>query len=338
VAFLGVLSSHVLLTPQMGSIFSGISAALIFLFFPETRFDRNYLTGIEAEIASPEDGKGTSITNEIRERSPRRKNAFLEELKPWSGVTRGVSYLHLLLRPWPMILYPATIFGFLAYSSILAWLVCVLDTNSSIFQNPPYLMSPGINSLINIPAIIGILIGAYCGGGLTDKFVEWRARKNNGVFEPETRLIGLVLPFFLVPVGLLMYISSRVVDDRYGIGVERQTSWAVPFIGFGFINFGLAAIPAITMTYRISACDVNLVIDTYYMVSFEALVLVNAMKQLFSFGFIYGIIPWITLSGFQSAFGTMVGIQCGILLLGVPLWYWGKEIRHKSASWKVVMY
>jgi hypothetical protein len=65
-------------------------------------------------------------------------------------------------------------------------------------------MSPGINSLINIPATIGIIIGAYCGGGLTDKFVEWRARKNNGVFEPETRLIALVLPFFLVPVGLLM--------------------------------------------------------------------------------------------------------------------------------------
>ena len=92
------------------------------------------------------------------------------------------------------------------------------------------------------------------------------------------------------------------------------------------------------ISYISATYHVNVVIDTYFMVSFEALLLVNAMKQFFSFAISYGIIPWITLSGFQGAFGTMVGIQCGLLLLGVPLWYWGKEIRHKSASWKVVMY
>jgi hypothetical protein len=177
---------------------------MIFFFFPETRFIRDNVTIIEPEAQSVEEFKGGSTTVEVQEQSIPRKNTFLEELKPWSGVAPGVSYLHLLLRPWPMIVYPATIFTFLIFSSTLAWMICVLDTSSTVFQSPPYSMSPGVNSLINVPANIGILIGAYCGGGLTDKFVEWRARKNNGVFEPETRLIALILPFFLVPAGVLM--------------------------------------------------------------------------------------------------------------------------------------
>jgi hypothetical protein len=80
-----------------------------------------------------------------------------------------------------------------------------------------------------------------------------------------------------------------------------------------------------------------LVIDSYFPVAGEALLLINGLKTLtFGFGFSYGVVPWVTHSGFQSAFGTMVGINCGIMLLGLPLWYWGKQIRHRSASWKVI--
>jgi hypothetical protein len=193
-----------MLTGQTGTIFSGVSIVMIFFFFPETRFLRDDVTNFEPEPPSIIESKGESTTIEVQEQSIPRKHTFLEELKPWSGVTPGVSYLHLLLRPWPMIVYPATIFSFLVYSSTLSWMICVLDTSSTVFQSPPYSMSAGINSLINVPANIGILVGAYCGGGLTDKFVEWRARKNNGVFEPETRLIALILPFFVVPAGVLM--------------------------------------------------------------------------------------------------------------------------------------
>ena len=85
-----------------------------------------------------------------------------------------------------------------------AWALGVLSTNASIFQSPPYNMSPGINSLINLCQLIGVLIGACSGGAFTDYYSQWRARKNNGVFEPETRLVPLIIPFFIVPIGLLM--------------------------------------------------------------------------------------------------------------------------------------
>jgi hypothetical protein len=175
----------------------------IFIFFPETQyFRRDRITevgsfqGIEEKVGS---------ISEIVEVSSPSKKTFLEELKPWSPINRQTNLLELFLRPWPMILYPATMFGFLSYSAALAWLLCVVNTNASIFQAPPYNFKPGINGLINIPGAIGVLAGSFCGGALTDKIAEWVARRNGGVYEPETRLLTLVVPFFVVPIGLLMY-------------------------------------------------------------------------------------------------------------------------------------
>jgi hypothetical protein len=78
------------------------------------------------------------------------------------------------------------------------------------------------------------------------------------------------------------------------------------------------------------------VIDAYHPVAPELLNLVGGLKQLFAFGFSYGAIPWINRSGYQNAFGAMAGIQIGLMAFGLPLWYWGKQIRHKSVTWKVV--
>ena len=40
--------------------------------------------------------------------------------------------------------------------------------------------------------------------------------------------------------------------------------------------------------------------------------------------------------GYQKAFGIMVGINSAILLLAVPLYFYGKKLRHISAGWKVI--
>jgi len=65
-------------------------------------------------------------------------------------------------------------------------------------------MSPAVNGLINIPSLIGHFAGSICGGALTDKIAEWQARKNNGIFEPEARLVALIIPLIITPAGLLM--------------------------------------------------------------------------------------------------------------------------------------
>jgi hypothetical protein len=79
-----------------------------------------------------------------------------------------------------------------------------------------------------------------------------------------------------------------------------------------------------------------LVVDSYYPIASEGLLLASGLKNVFAFGFSYGIVPWVARNGFGGAFSIMVGIQSGVVLLGLPLWYFGKRIRHASAAWKVI--
>ena len=48
----------------------------------------------------------------------------------------------------------------------------------------------------------------------------------------------------------MSWVGGADVDGRYGVGVQHQTHWIVPFIGYGIVAGGLSGIPAITLTYR----------------------------------------------------------------------------------------
>jgi hypothetical protein len=78
--------------------------------------------------------------------------------------------------------------------------------------------------------------------------------------------------------------------------------------------------------------------DCYYAISPELMNLIIGLKNVFSFGFAYAIIPWITDVGYSGGFGTMSAIQFSVVMLGLPLWYWGEQIRHATAKWKIIMW
>ena len=134
--------------------------------------------------------------------------------------------------------------------------------------------------------------------------------------------------------------ATVTTNCRYGLGVANSLSWPCPFIGFGFVMFGLGSLPTITMTYG-TYLLVNVlmtVVDSYFSVAPEAVLLIVGLKNVFGFGFSYGVIPWITAWGFSHTFGTIAGIQFGVVLLGLPLWYFGKRLRHLTAKWKIIMW
>jgi hypothetical protein len=80
------------------------------------------------------------------------------------------------------------------------------------------------------------------------------------------------------------------------------------------------------------------VVDSYFPTAPETALLIVGLKNVFGFGFSYGIIPWITRSGYAGTFGALAGMQFGVVLLGLPLWYFGKQIRHATAKWKIIMW
>jgi len=113
------------------------------------------------------------------------------------------------------------------------------------------------------------------------------------------------------------------------------------------VAVGLTAVPVATMTY---------VSDCYLPVNADALLLVNGLKNIVAFGFLYGkqvrlspicvfelttptsgINPWIAEVGYVKSFGTQAGVYVLIMLLAIPLIIFGKQIRHATARWKIIL-
>lgn len=46
--------------------------------------------------------------------------------------------------------------------------------------------------------------------------------------------------------------------------------------------------------------------------------------------------PWVDRDGYTGAFGTMAGISFFVLALWIPLYVWGKRIRHATFKWRVM--
>ncbi|OTA99252.1 hypothetical protein M426DRAFT_325333 [Hypoxylon sp. CI-4A] len=319
----------------LSAILLGINLLLIFFFAPETRFQRRptQLEGADPnaifdgsseniksdKVQQMESGGESSVsssqTQTIVSDPPK---TYLQSLNPWSGVASNASYLSLMLRPIPLLAYPACAFASLAYSLALAPTVMVNALSSTILIPPPYNFSVGAVGLINIPGLIGQAAGAIIGGTCIDKWASYCARRNNGVFVPETRLLLFIVPTIIVFVGIVLF----------GFAVGQEMHWAVIFVAYGMMSVGLTGSASITMTY---------VCDCYFPVAAECLEMINGIKNIVAFALIHATVPWVDNMGYAKAFGTLGGIFGGLMSFVVPLLIWGPQIRHHTSSkWRLV--
>lgn len=86
------------------------------------------------------------------------------------------------------------------------------------------------------------------------------------------------------------------------------------------------------------ATNVSLVytIDSYRPIAGEIVVTQLAFKS--AFGFLLGFYtnPWVDKHGYSVAYGEMAAICGGVLAFWIPLFFWGKVLRQKTLSWKVM--
>lgn len=62
------------------------------------------------------------------------------------------------------------------------------------------------------------------------------------------------------------------------------------------------------------------------------------LTSIVAFGFLYGIVPWVSEVGYVDCFGTMAGIFVAVVGIGaVLLIMFGARVRHASAQWKLIL-
>jgi MFS family permease len=161
---------------------------------------------------------------------------------------------------------------------------------------------------MNIPCLIGAVIGATYGGWLSDKFMIWMAKRNGGVSEAEHRLWMMYPCAAIFPTGLWLF----------GIGTQYGWSWPAPYVGLGFIGFGFGCCGDLSMAY---------LMDAYPDMVLEGMVGVATINNSIALIFTFTASDWIDASGVKNTFIAIGVLAFVFIMTTVPMMIWGKRSR-----------
>ncbi|KAF2659254.1 MFS general substrate transporter [Lophiostoma macrostomum CBS 122681] len=236
--------------------------------------------------------------------------SYLQSLKPWNGRLTKDKWLRVMIRPFILLAYPAVLWSSMVYALAVGWLIVLSESVAHIYQNrESYNFTSLQVGLVYISPFVGGFLGTAVAGKISDLVVRFMARKNDGIYEPEFRLM-MALPIAL---------STTIGLMGFGWSAEEKDKWIVPTIFFGVISFGCSLASTTAVTF---------VVDSYRQYAGEALVTLNFCKNILH-GFIFSLFftRWLEASGPKDVFLAVGGIQLGCLLFSIPMYIWGKRAR-----------
>lgn len=186
---------------------------------------------------------------------------YRQSLKPWNGRLAKDKWIKVMVRPFILFAYPAVLWSSMAYALAVGWLIVISESVAHIYQNrESYNFTALQVGLVYISPFVGGVLGTAVAGKVSDLIVRFMARRNDGVYEPEFRLVMAVPITISTVIGLM----------GFGWSAEEKDAWIVPTFFFGLISFGccLASTTAITF-----------VVDSYRIYAGEALVTLNFSKS-----------------------------------------------------------
>src|SRR5579862_217648 len=201
--------SSILYSANEAAIFFGIHIPLLYFFCPETCYKRsadlnidlgtvNHAKELEAELEEVEAVKTAGKEIEMQEKNASQLEAHLaaqhganerpwtkwEELRVFRGIESEDNLLKVIVRPFPMLLFPQVLYAFITYGLSTSWLIVLGSVGALIFGGPPYNMSVGEIGLLQIAGLITSILG-FVSGPINDYLCKFLARRNNGIYEPE---------------------------------------------------------------------------------------------------------------------------------------------------------
>lgn len=206
--------------------------------------------------------------------------------------------------PFRFLLVPSVIFATISYGVCLSGIVVISALGPGLLSGPPYLFSPSSIGLYTLASFIGIIVAYPIAGPLTDLLSRYMCKWNGGVHKPEHRIPALIVPFLVCPPGFVIFAYM----------IDQQRSYALSAIGYAMQSASLVFVPAVVLSY---------VVDTYQVTGGEALVLINAGKNLVAFGIVTVANDWLAVAGLTKMFWEMAATQWAVLSLAFGLYFFG---------------
>jgi hypothetical protein len=159
----------------------------------------------------------------------------------------------------------------------------------------------------------GSVLGTIVADPLLDRVSLYMAKLNNGVAEPEFRLVSMLFYCAFSATGFFVW--------GYTIGAGEP--WPIPvIIGLGLIYLGLqlgtSGLIAYVQGKAYYPVPILTTLDCYRDKTAEAFAPINFAKCAFATGLTFFVNDWIAVQGVQESFYIVGGITIGVCLPTIP--------------------
>ncbi|KAK5090301.1 hypothetical protein LTR05_000473 [Lithohypha guttulata] len=326
--FVGMIAAHIgwQWSFYLLSIFSGIGFLALFFFVPETAFRRadslntDMVTTATSSVVT--ESSAASLNSDEKylrmatsagtapDTARRARDPYVRRLLPFNGKKSDDSFFKLLLRPFPLYLQPAVIWGCLMQGVIIGWTVMVGVILSLIFLSPPLFFTEEQSGKMYTAAFIGAMMGLVISGVFTELVTRWLIRLNNGKYEPEYRILLAAPTLVFTAIGLYGFGITSANTYRYG--------WLIPEVFLAFIIASMVMGAVASAQYLLDAHrDIDVEIFTNLII----------FKNIYSFVLAYFAYTWIFSTGIKHMFVIFASIEVAICCLSIPMYVLGKKNR-----------
>ncbi|KAJ8118344.1 hypothetical protein OPT61_g659 [Boeremia exigua] len=339
VAIMFYATTVIIPNPQLGlkwwySIIAIINAALLVLayfFLYESKFDRpSDAESGEVHLRFNENGEvdkqgqqeaifrvTTSQNHQVDEATwgPR---TWKHSLKLINSKPDWLATVQFYKETGQGLLIPTLFWLLLLNGSYLGVYVYHASTFAQILAQPPYLFKSQWLGLVQLSQVVAASLVVPILGYGSDLIIKIMSRKHKGVYEPEFRLLTLVVPVTLMIVACIVY----------GRAAQEHWHWAAIVLTYhiGFFAFNGANMVGITY-----------LVDSFPSKAGPLLLLLCAGRGFISFGLSYSTVPAVQVLGYKTSmdiFAIVTGVLGGV---AIPAYIFGKKIRETATQliWKL---
>jgi MFS family permease len=212
------------------------------------------------------------------------------------------SWCDVLLSP-VVVFWRPHLLGPLIFSGVVFGFSIGINVTTAVFLGTPPPVGLGysaftIASFYGTP-IVAVLVGEVIGRFTNDWIMNLSIRRNNGVFEAESRLWACY-------IAMPLYVCGFVL---LGASFQKHLSTGALVMGWG-----IAEVAVMINTVAIYAyCS-----DSFPRRPGEISALINLARVLGGFSVAYFQVPWAEKHGALQTFGVEAAVVIGIFLLVVP--------------------
>jgi hypothetical protein len=272
----------------------------------------------------------------------KQQTSYLSSLRPFNGRYTPDPYLHLLLRPFPLFLHPGVLWSCLIQGTLIGFTVLIGIVLAAINLGPPLWFGEVETGYMYTGAFVGALLGFLLTGLISDPSANLLTKWNNGVYEPEFRMVMVVPQVVFGGAGIIGFGWTSADTARYG--------WFWPDFFFGMVVIGMVCGAVGSALYIVDAHREFFSLFSFFVslgrvgalkkkkrergyaglmtllihitgdMSIETFTCLLVFKNIFSFALTFKGFDWIVKAGsIKDVFVAVGCVQIAVCALTVPM-------------------